>query len=114
MKRLRFRFQRLLEIKERLEGVRQRALGEAMRAASLEQESLEGLQQTQFRYRQAAAVQPARALDVGLLRLNVSYDQRLQRESRTSMPGCAKPNSGPRKSASDWSPPAGNGGPTRF
>ena len=80
MKRLRFRFQRLLEIKERLEGVRQRALGEAMRAASLEQESLEGLQQTQFRYRQAAAGQPARALDVGLLRLNLSYDQRLQRE----------------------------------
>ena len=80
MKRLRFRFQRLLEIKERLEGVRQRALGEAMMAVNQEQEALEGLCQTQGRYRQAAAVQPARALDVALLQLNVNYDQRLQRE----------------------------------
>ncbi|MBI2506096.1 MAG: flagellar export protein FliJ [Candidatus Latescibacteria bacterium] len=80
MKRLRFRFQRLLEIKERLEGVRQRALGEALTTLAQEQEALEGLSQTQQRYRRAAQSQPARALDLGLLLLNVNYDQRLQRE----------------------------------
>ena len=80
MKRLRFRFQRLLEIKERLEGVRQRAMGEALTALTQEEEALENLRQTQHRYRLAAQEQPARALDLGLLLLNLSYDQRLQRE----------------------------------
>lgn len=82
MKRLRFRFQRLLEIKERLEGVRQRALGEALAALTREEEALEVLRRTQQRYRQAAQEQPARALDLGLLLLNLSYDQRLQREAQ--------------------------------
>jgi flagellar export protein FliJ len=80
VKRLRFRFQRLLEIKERLEGVRQRAMGEALTALTREEEVLENLRQTRHRYRQAAQEQPARALDLGLLLLNLSYDQRLQRE----------------------------------
>lgn len=80
MKRLRFRFQKLLEIKERLEGVRQRALGEALMALTEEEEALENLSQTQHRYRRAAQEQPARALDLGLLLLNLNYDQRLQRE----------------------------------
>lgn len=80
MKRLRFRFQKLLEIKERIEGVRQRAMGEALRALTQEEETLENLRQTQQRYRRAAQEQPARALDLGLLLLNLSYDQRLQRE----------------------------------
>ncbi|MCC7263646.1 MAG: flagellar export protein FliJ [Candidatus Latescibacteria bacterium] len=83
MKRLRFRFQRLLEIKERLEGVRQRAMGEAMAAFTQEQENLEALHQTRLRYRRAAQEQPARAVDLGMLLLNLSYDQRLQREILT-------------------------------
>lgn len=81
MKRLRFRFQRLLEIKERLEGVRQRALGEALATLTQEEEALENLRQTQQRYRRAAQEQPAHALDLGLLLLNINYDQRLQREA---------------------------------
>ncbi len=80
MKKLRFRFQRLLEIKERLEGVRQRSLGDALTAYNQEQETLEGLNQVRSRYQRAAQEQPARALDLGLLLLNLSYDQRLQRE----------------------------------
>lgn len=80
MKRLRFRFQRLLEIKERLEGVRQRAMGEAVAALGREQENLESLQQTRKRYQHAAQEQPAGGLDLGMLLLNLSYDQRLQRE----------------------------------
>jgi flagellar export protein FliJ len=80
MKKLRFRFQKLLEIKERLEGVRQRAMGEALTALTTEEEALAGLRQTQERYRRAAQEQPARALDLGMLLLNLSYDQRLQRE----------------------------------
>lgn len=80
MKKLRFRFQKLLEIKERLEGVRQRAMGEALTALAQEQEALEALRQTQHRYRRAAEEQPAQALDLGMLLLNLGYDQRLQRE----------------------------------
>lgn len=80
MKRLRFRFQRLLEIKERLEGVRQRAMGEALAALTQEEEALENLRHTQQRYRRAAQEQPAQGLDLGLLLLNLSYDQRLERE----------------------------------
>lgn len=80
MKKLRFRFQKLLEIKERLEGVRQRAMGEALTALTQEQQALDELHQTQHRYRRAAQEQPARALDLGMLLLNLSYDQRLQRE----------------------------------
>ena len=49
MKKLRFRFQKLLEIKERLEGVRQRAMGEALTALTTEEEALAGLRQTQER-----------------------------------------------------------------
>jgi len=80
VKKLRFRFQKLLQIKERLEGVRQRALGEALTALSREQEALEALQHNQARYRRAAQEQPAQRLDPSLLLLNFSYDQRLQRE----------------------------------
>jgi flagellar export protein FliJ len=82
VKKLRFRFQKLLEIKERLEGVRQRALGEALTALAREQAALDGLRRTQARYRRAAEEQPAQALDLGMLLLNLSYDQRLQRQIR--------------------------------
>jgi flagellar FliJ protein len=82
VKKLRFRFQKLLEIEERLEEVRQRALGEALAALAREQEALEGLRRTRQRYRRAAEEQPSQALDLGMLLLNLSYDQRLQRQIR--------------------------------
>lgn len=80
MRRLRFRFQRLLEIKERLEEARERDLGAAVATLTREQEALEGLHRTQSLYRRAAEAQPARFLDVGLLQLNFSFDLRLQRQ----------------------------------
>lgn len=80
MRRFRFRFQRILEVKERIEEARRIALGEAIAVLNRERDRLEELHQIRRRYRQASAVLPAAPLDPGLLSLNVGYLQRLQRE----------------------------------
>lgn len=80
MRRLRFRYQRLLELKERVEESRKRVLGEAVGALAQEEQQLAQLRHTRALYRRAAESPGARALDMGLLLLNSSYDQRLQRQ----------------------------------
>ncbi|MFA6109446.1 MAG: flagellar export protein FliJ [Candidatus Latescibacterota bacterium] len=80
MRRFRFRFQRILEVKERIEEARRIALGEATAVLNRERDRLEALHQIRRRYRQASAVLTAAPLDPGFLSLNVGYLQRLQRE----------------------------------
>ena len=80
MRRFNFRFQRILEIKERMEEVRKIALGEVIAVLNQEQDRLAELQQTQKLYRQASQSLPDVQLDASLLSLNDSYLLRLQRE----------------------------------
>ena len=80
MKRFNFRFQRILEIKERMEEARKIALGKVVAVSNLEQERLADLEQTRMLYRQGGRELLALQLDPSLLSLNVSYLQRLQRE----------------------------------
>jgi flagellar FliJ protein len=80
MRRFRFRFQRILEVKERIEEARRISLGEAIAVLNRERDRLEELQEVQRRYRRASMVLPATVLDPGLLTLSVGYLQRLERE----------------------------------
>ena len=80
MKRFRFRFQRVLELKESVEESRKIALGEAVEVLNREQLQLDRLQQTRQLYLEASRGAPAARLDSPLLGLNASYLQRLQRE----------------------------------
>lgn len=80
MRRFRFRFQRILEVKERIEEARRIALGEAIAVLNRERDRLEELLEVRRRYRRASTVLSAAVLDPGLLSLNVGYLQRLQRE----------------------------------
>lgn len=81
MRRFGFRFQRILEIKERLEESAKIALGEVIAVLNREQDQLAALQQTRRSYRQASQRLPDAQLDSSLLGLNASYLQRLQREA---------------------------------
>ena len=78
MKKFDFRFQRLLDLKERMEETRRRALGEAVAQLFEEQERLSQLQHTQTSYRQNW--QSVAGLNPTLLSLNANYLLRLQRE----------------------------------
>ena len=80
MRRFSFRFQRILEIKERVEESAKIALGEAIAVLNREQDLLAVLQQTRRSYQQASQRLPAARLDSSLLSLNASYLLRLQRE----------------------------------
>ena len=80
MKRFEFRFQRILEIKERIEETRKIALGEVVAVLNQEQDHLDRLRQTQTVYRQASQRLPTDRLDPSLLGVNESYLLRLRRE----------------------------------
>ena len=77
MKRLDFRFQRILELKERVEVVRRAALGEAVAALELEKRELEDLEQTRRLYRGEGADHGL--VDQGLLVLGSQFELRLAR-----------------------------------
>lgn len=79
MKRFSFRFQRLLEIKLRVEEVRRGALGQAMAALQAEREALQALERRRVEYRQKEAADRA-GMPVETLRQGVHYDLRLRRE----------------------------------
>lgn len=80
MRRFNFRFQRLLEIKERIEEGRRIALGEATAVLNRERQRLEELERVRQQYRRASQVLPAAPLVPILLNLNANYLLRLQRE----------------------------------
>jgi len=80
MRRFQFRFQRVLDVKERLEDVRKAALGEVVGACEAERRELERLQAD--RQVQVATERPAAGrIDPGLMNLLADYSRRLERES---------------------------------
>ena len=85
MKRFRFRFQRLLEIKEKMEERRKAELGEAVAVLNQERDRLAELRRIQQFYRQGSRSLPGTPLDPSLLSLNSSYDQRLRREAQEQL-----------------------------
>ena len=80
MRRFDFRFQRLLELKERSEDQRKAELGEVMAVYNQERAKLSELQQSFCAYRRAAQALPDHRVDRVLLGINASYLLRLQRE----------------------------------
>jgi flagellar FliJ protein len=80
LKRFQFRFQRILEIKERIEEVQKIALGEVVAVLNQEQDRLDRLEKTRTAYRLASSTLPVARLDPSLLGINESYLLRLQRE----------------------------------
>lgn len=80
MRRFQFRFQRVLDVKERLEDVRKAALGQVVGACEAERRQLERLHAD--RQMQVAAERPAAGrVDSGLMNLLADYGRRLERES---------------------------------
>jgi flagellar FliJ protein len=80
MRRLRFRFQRLLELKERMEEARKIALGQAMAVLIQEQDQLAFLVQTRTQYLELDKGGPGLRLDVHLLNLHADFGLRLERQ----------------------------------
>jgi len=80
MRRFKFRFQRLLELKESLEQSRQAALAEALARSRAEQERLDQLQHTRDSYLRDGVPGPGFAVSTELLTLGAHFSQRLERE----------------------------------
>ncbi len=80
MKRFNFRFQRLLELKERIEDQCKAELGEAMAVFNRELDQLGELERSFGAYHRAALGLPDQRVDAALLGVNSSYLLRLQRE----------------------------------
>lgn len=78
MRRFNYRFQRIFELKERLEEARKAELGEAVVIQNQEQARLAQLMRTQDVYQHLE--QKAAPCDPDLLALNANYVLRLQRE----------------------------------
>ena len=80
MKRFSFRFQRLLELKQRKEDQRKAELGEVMAIFNRELDQIASLKRSFGSYRRASLALPDQRLDASLLGINASYLLRLQRE----------------------------------
>jgi flagellar FliJ protein len=80
VKRFTFRFQRILEIKERIEEARRAELGEVTAALNRERQQLLVLQTTRGNYLHMGAPALAQRVDTGLMGIGANYTQRLQRE----------------------------------
>lgn len=80
MRRFRFRFERILELKGSVEDSRRAALGEAVTAAEGVRRQLESLQQARRRVSREAPIGPNEYLDVEALLLTTHFGQRLERE----------------------------------
>ena len=78
MRRFNYRFQRIIELKERLEEARKAELGEAVAILNQEQSRLRQLMHSQETYQNLK--QPAAPCNLDLLSLNANYVLRLQRE----------------------------------
>lgn len=80
MKRFSFRFQRLLELKQRKEDQQKAELGEVMAIFNRERDQLGEFKQSFDAYRRASLALPDQRVDLSLLGINASYLLRLQRE----------------------------------
>ena len=77
---MQFRFQRILELKERVEQTRKAALGEAVAAMEVQRGQLASLVDAKKMHTAAPRAESGKAVDAGLLALDASYGQRLERE----------------------------------
>jgi flagellar FliJ protein len=80
LKRFTFRFQRILEIKERMEDARRAELGEVTAALNREMEQLSALYGTQATYRNMGSFSSEQRVDAGLLGISARYAERLKGE----------------------------------
>ncbi|MDE0965166.1 MAG: flagellar export protein FliJ [Candidatus Latescibacteria bacterium] len=80
MKRFSFRFQRLLELKQRKEDQQKAELGEVMAIFNREFDELGGLKQSFDAYRHTSLALPDQRVETSLLGINASYLLRLHRE----------------------------------
>lgn len=80
MRRMHFRFQRILELKERVEEARKAALGESVAVLEHERQQLAGMQQLRLDNGAASEQRAQIAGDASLMRLGFDYGQRLERE----------------------------------
>ena len=81
MRRLNFRFQRVLELKGRFEEQKRGALGVAMASFNREQERLQGLEHIRLsRLQDAAGPSGDGVLNPAALRVDADYSLRLERE----------------------------------
>ena len=80
MRQFAYRFQRVLEIKERMEDARKAALGEVVSVLNQEEETLRDLQETRKRYVQGDRFQLEAPVDANLLDVQAAFLQRLKRE----------------------------------
>ncbi|MBT4101301.1 MAG: flagellar export protein FliJ [Gemmatimonadetes bacterium] len=81
MRQFQFRFQRVYELKERMEDVRKAALGDAVGALEAEREELRRLGDEKQLRRQASRGESGQTLEPGLLQLASNFGLRLERES---------------------------------
>ncbi len=81
MRRFEFRFQRVYELKERIEDVRRAALGESVSALEAERQELQRIEGARGDRRDASRGEPGQQLDPGLLALASNFGLRLERES---------------------------------
>ena len=80
MRRMHFRFQRILELKERMEEARKTALGQSVAVLEHERQQLAGMQQLRIDNGAASEQRAQTAGDASLMRLGFDYGQRLERE----------------------------------
>ena len=80
MRRLNFRFQRVLELKGRFEEEKRGALGVAMAAFNREQERLQSLEHVRLSRLQGGGLLTGGLLDSAVLRADSDYGLRVERE----------------------------------
>lgn len=80
MRRMHFRFQRILELKERVEEARKAALGESVARLEHEKQQLSGIRQLKADHGAASDVRPDMPVDASMLRLGFDYGRRLDQE----------------------------------
>ena len=77
---MQFRFQRILELKDRVEQTRKTALGEAVAAMEAQRGHLEALKTVRQAHTSSPRADAGTAVDPSLLVLDANYGQRLERE----------------------------------
>jgi len=81
MRQFEFRFQRVYELKERVEDVHRASLGEAVSALEGEKQELRRLGEQRGARRQASRGEAGQVLHPGILQLASNFGLRLERES---------------------------------
>ena len=81
MRRMHFRFQRILELKERLEEAHKAALGQSVAVLEHEKQQLAGIRGLRVDSGRASDERAQLMMDTSLMQVQFSYGQRLERET---------------------------------